>query len=153
MRPRALLPIAAGFAATIVSVTRRSSALLLESSLTTPSIEMVPLIVLGSRFVAFLLVYGLVFGVAYRIGAHHVDARADGMLALGTGIIGAATYFVGTGTVLLMLGEPADTGNRTRDDRVQSRCRCSAGCRRVCRPRARPSTIVNASLGERSDSQ
>lgn len=103
MRSRAVLPFVAGVVAAVLSITRRSSTLLLESSVTTPPPETLSLIVLGSRFVAFVLVYGVVFGVAYRIGAQRGDASADGTLALGTGIVGAATYFIGTGVVLLSL--------------------------------------------------
>lgn len=103
MRPRAVLPFVAGVAAAVLSITRRSSTLLLESSITTPPPETLSLIVLGSRVVAFVLVYGLVLGVAYRIGAHWEGVSTDGTLALGAGIVGAATYFVGTGAVLLSL--------------------------------------------------
>lgn len=102
---RALLPAAvAVVAAATTSVTRRIAPILLESPIDLPSTDALSLYVAGGRFVSFVLVYGALLGVAYRIGRTRGDLRSDGRVALVVGVVSAVAYLVVTAGTLLWLG-------------------------------------------------
>ncbi|MFC5133708.1 MULTISPECIES: hypothetical protein [Haloferacaceae] len=102
---RALLPAAvAVVAAATTSVTRRIAPILLESSIDLPSTDALSLYVAGGRFVSFVLVYGALLGVAYRIGRTRGDLHGVGTITFTTGVVSAVAYLVVTAGTLLWLG-------------------------------------------------
>lgn len=103
MNPYAVPPVVAGIVAVAISIARRLPAILLEANVdVTP--RTLSLFVAGGRFVAFALVYGLLFGLAYWAGVRRDDGGADGELSLATGAIAAVGYLAGTGLVFLVVG-------------------------------------------------
>ncbi|OYR57328.1 hypothetical protein [Halorubrum halodurans] len=102
---RALLPPAvAAVVAAAIGVTRRLPPILIELSLEIPSPSALSVYIAGSRFVSFVLVYGLLLGVAYRVGRGREGDRGDGTLVLATGGVAAVAYLVVTAGILLWLG-------------------------------------------------
>ena len=102
---RALLPPAvAAVVAAVIGVARRLPPILIELSLEIPSPSVLSLYIAGSRFVSFVLVYGLLLGVAYWIGRGRDGGRGDGTLVLATGGVAAVVYLVVTAGILLWLG-------------------------------------------------
>lgn len=101
---RALLPaIVTAFAAGTTALTRRLAPILLESSVDIPPTNLLSLYIAGGRFVSFALVYGLLLGVAYRIGRTRDDPRGDGTVVLATGVVATVAYLVVTAGTLLWL--------------------------------------------------
>ncbi|WP_186310983.1 hypothetical protein [Halorubrum depositum] len=98
-----LPPAVAAVAAAAVAVTRRLPPLLVGSSIPTPSPESVALYALGGRFVSFLLIYGLLFGVAVAVGARRESTDRDAAIVLATGVLAAVAYLVASAAVLLVL--------------------------------------------------
>ncbi|PAU83029.1 hypothetical protein CK500_12975 [Halorubrum salipaludis] len=98
-----LPPAVAAVVAAALSVTRRVPTVVMESSIGVPGPRALSLYTLGGRFAAFVLVYGLLLGAAYRVGraGGAVDARAT---TLATGAVGGLVYLVGTAAVLLWTG-------------------------------------------------
>ncbi|SMO56977.1 hypothetical protein [Halorubrum cibi] len=102
---RALLPaVAAAVAAGTTSVTRRIAPILLESPIDLPATSVLSLYVAGGRFVSFALAYGLLLGVAYRVGRTGDGSPDGGSVALATGLVAAVAYLVATAGTLLWLG-------------------------------------------------
>ncbi|WP_128904012.1 hypothetical protein [Halorubrum amylolyticum] len=97
-------PAVAAVVAVAISVTRRIPPIILESSIGLSGPGAISLYTLGGRFVAFALVYGLLLGVAYRVGRRGDDALDVGGTTLATGAVGGIAYLVGTGAVLLWIG-------------------------------------------------
>lgn len=103
MNPSVIPPVAAGIVAFALSIVRRLPTILLETEVSaTP--RSLALFVGGGRFVAFVLVYGLLLGLAYLAGTRRDDPSADVELSLATGAVAALSYLVGTGLVLLVAG-------------------------------------------------
>ncbi|TKX75236.1 hypothetical protein EXE46_05070 [Halorubrum sp. GN11_10-6_MGM] len=103
MRTAALPPVVAAIVALAVSGIRRLSPILLQSSVSLPSAETLSTYLLSARFTAFLLVYGLLFGVALFTGLRDADAAAAST-ALATGASATAAFLVGSAAVLWYLG-------------------------------------------------
>ena len=103
MRTAALPPVVAAVVALAVSGIRRLAPLLLESSVPLPSPASLSAYVAGSRFGAFLLVYGLLFGVALFVGRRSEDVSATAT-ALATGASATVAFLVGSIAVLWYLG-------------------------------------------------
>ncbi|WP_123623840.1 hypothetical protein [Halorubrum sp. CSM-61] len=97
-------PAVAAVVAAAISVTRRVPTVVMESSIGVPGPRALSLYTLGGRFAAFVLVYGLLLGVAYRAGRHGGDAVDARATTLATGAIGGLAYLVGTTAVLLWAG-------------------------------------------------
>ncbi|EMA67906.1 hypothetical protein [Halorubrum kocurii] len=97
-------PAVAAVVAATVALTRRIATLVLESPIGIPGPGALTRYTLGGRFVAFALVYGLLLGVAYRVGRGGGDALDVGATTLATGVVGAVGYVVVTGAVLLWAG-------------------------------------------------
>ncbi|EMA65974.1 hypothetical protein C461_12403 [Halorubrum aidingense JCM 13560] len=100
-------PAVAAVAAAAISLTRRVPTVVLESSVGVPSPRALTLYTLGGRAVAFVLVYGLLLGAAYRVGRRGdgVGRRGDGVdvgaTALAAGVVAAVVSLVGTAAILL----------------------------------------------------
>lgn len=103
MKSSALPPIVAGFVALVMSVNRRLSALLLELSTSYLSPETFTRVTLAGRFLVFVLVYALLFGLAYWVGNRTDDSRLGERTAVATGVLGTIGYLAGTGIVLQWL--------------------------------------------------
>ena len=103
MRTAALPPVVAAVVALAVSGIRRLSPILLRSPVSLPSAETLSTYLLSARFTAFLLVYGLLFGVALLSGLRDDDASAAST-ALATGASATAAFLVGSAAVLWYLG-------------------------------------------------
>ncbi|MUW14512.1 hypothetical protein GJ633_07370 [Halorubrum sp. CBA1125] len=101
-------PAVAAVAAAAISVARRIAPLILESSIDIPGPGALSLYALGGRAVSFVLVYGLLLGVAYRVGRRGGDALDVGATTLATGAVGGLVYLVGSGAVLLWTGPNQD---------------------------------------------
>ncbi|MFO8116266.1 MAG: hypothetical protein R6U01_13075 [Halorubrum sp.] len=99
-------PAVAAVVAVVVSVTRRLPPLLVGTSIPAPPAERVALYTLGGRFVSFVLVYGLLFGVAVAVGRRRGSTDGDGATVLATGLVAAVAYLVASAALLLVL----DTG-------------------------------------------
>ena len=97
-------PAVAAVVAVAVSLTRRITTILLESSISMPEAETLSLYIFGGRAVGFVLVYGLLLGVAYRVGRRDADAIDLGATTLAAGVAGGIAYLLGTGAVLLWAG-------------------------------------------------
>lgn len=80
----------------IVSITRRFTVLLMELPMANPDIQLLSWYTLGIRGVAFLLVYGLLFGVAYQIAGEpsHPDGSLKGPPL--AGVAGAGGFAIAT---------------------------------------------------------
>ena len=104
MNRRVLLPILALPVALAMTVSRYLVPLLLEVRADIPDPETLTLLTVSGRFSTFVLVYGLLFGLAYWVGGAHATAHSDRMLALATGASGALSCLVGTGVVILVTG-------------------------------------------------
>jgi hypothetical protein len=102
MRTAALPPIVAAVVALAVSGIRRLTPLLLESPVSLPAPESLSAYVAGSRFAAFLLVYGLLFGVALLVGRRN-DGVSATATALATGASATVAFLVGSAAVLWYL--------------------------------------------------
>ena len=103
MRTAALPPAVAAVVALAVSGIRRLAPILLESSVSLPSAETLSVYVASSRFAAFLLIYGLLFGVALLAGLRDADVSATST-ALATGASATAAFLVGSAAALWFLG-------------------------------------------------
>ncbi|ELZ46747.1 hypothetical protein C464_10238 [Halorubrum coriense DSM 10284] len=103
MRTAALPPAVAAVVALAVSGIRRLTPILLESSVSLPPAETFPVYLAGTRFAAFLLIYGLLFGVALRSGLRDADVSATST-ALATGASATGAFLVGSAAVLWFLG-------------------------------------------------
>ncbi|MDB9251936.1 hypothetical protein [Halorubrum ezzemoulense] len=103
MRTAALPPVVAAVVALAVSGIRRLAPILLESSVSLPSTEALSTYLLSARFTSFLLVYGLLFGVAFLAGLRDADASAAST-ALATGASATAAFLLGSAAVLWYLG-------------------------------------------------
>ena len=101
MRTAALPPAVAAVVALAVSGIRRLAPILLESSVSLPSAETLSVYVASGRFAAFLLIYGLLFGVALLAGLRDADATST---ALATGASATAAFLVGSAAALWFLG-------------------------------------------------
>lgn len=100
-------PLVAAVVGVALTVRRYATALLLEFSAdVTP--RALTEYALGTRVVAFLLVYGLLFGVAYWTGTRREDASSDTTVAAGTFAVAALSALVSTGAILGVVG----TGTR-----------------------------------------
>lgn len=103
MNSPVVLPLVAGFVAIAISVSRRLTVILLESSMEVPPPRTLSLYTLGGRFASFVLVYGLVLGLAYWVGRRRDGSSDDGTLALSTGVVAALAHLVGAGAILASL--------------------------------------------------
>ncbi|ELZ44544.1 hypothetical protein C463_08179 [Halorubrum californiense DSM 19288] len=103
MRTAALPPVVAAVVALAVSGIRRLAPILLESPVSLPSAESLSVYLATSQFAAFLLIYGLLFGVALLAGL-----RDDGVSATSTALATAASatvaFLLGSAAVLWYLG-------------------------------------------------
>ena len=100
-------PIPAAVAAVVavaVAVTRRIPPLLVGTSIPTPAAERIALYVLAGRFVSFVLIYGLLFGVAVAVGSRRESTDGDGATVLATGVVAAVAYLGASAALLLVLG-------------------------------------------------
>lgn len=95
-------PAVAAVVAVAVAVTRRLPPLLVGTSLPSPAAERIALYTLGGRFVSFVLIYGLLFGVAVAVGRRG-STDGDGATVLATGVVGAVAYLVASAALLLVL--------------------------------------------------
>ncbi|QAU12104.1 hypothetical protein EKH57_04740 [Halorubrum sp. BOL3-1] len=102
MRTAALPPVVAAVVALAVSGIRRLSALLLESSVSLRPAERLTTYVMSGRFAGFLLIYGLLFGVAFAAGRRDSDVSATST-ALATGASATVAFLVGSAAVLSYL--------------------------------------------------
>ena len=98
-----VLPAVTAVVAAAVALTRRIPTLVLESPIGIPGPGALTRYTLGGHFVGFVLVYGLLLGVAYRVGRGG-DALDVGATTLATGVVGAVVYLVVSGAVLLWAG-------------------------------------------------
>ena len=89
-----VLPAVTAVVSAAVALTRRIPTLVLESAIGIPEPGALTRYTLGGRFVGFVLVYGLLLGVAYRVGRGGGDALD----------VGAVVYPVASGAVLLWAG-------------------------------------------------
>lgn len=107
-------PVVAAVVAVVVAVTRRLPPLLVGTSIAAPSPERIALYALAGRFVSFVLIYGLLFGVAVAVGRRgstggdgttdgSETTDGDGVTALATGVVGAVAYLVASAALLLVL--------------------------------------------------
>ncbi|MGM0448105.1 MAG: hypothetical protein ACQERM_07630 [Methanobacteriota archaeon] len=103
MRTAALPPVVAAVVALAVSGIRRLSPLLLESPVSLPSAEALSTYLVSGRFTAFLLIYGLLFGVALLAGLRDADASATST-ALATGASATVAFLAGSIAGLWYLG-------------------------------------------------
>jgi hypothetical protein len=96
-------PAVAAVVAAAISLVRRITTIILQSSVDIPGPGVLSLYATGGRAVAFVLVYGLLLGAAYRIGRRGggVDVGAT---VLATGVVAAVVYLVGTAAILLWAG-------------------------------------------------
>ena len=97
-------PAVAALVAVALSLARRITTIALESSMNIPDPGTLSLYAFGGRAVGFLLVYGLLLGVAYRVGRRDGDALDIGATTLTAGVAAGVAYLVGTGAVLLWAG-------------------------------------------------
>lgn len=98
------LPIGVAFAVGIVlSLTRRFTGLFVELS-SAPSPELLSWYGFGMRGVAFLLVYGALLGVAYRIESEVRHPNGDAILGVGAGVAGAVGYAIATAATVIFTG-------------------------------------------------
>jgi len=102
MRTAALPPVVAAIVALAVSGIRRFSALLVESPLSLPPSERFTMYIMSAQFVGFVLIYGLVFGVALGAGQRDADVSATST-ALATGASATVAFLVGSAAVLWYL--------------------------------------------------
>ncbi|GAA0535776.1 hypothetical protein ABNG02_13460 [Halorubrum ejinorense] len=102
MRTAALPPIVAAVVALAVSGIRRFSALLLQSPVSLPPSERFTMYLMSAQFVAFVLIYGLVFGVALGSGLRDADVSPTST-ALATGASATVAFLVGSAAVLWYL--------------------------------------------------
>jgi len=95
-------PVVAAVVAVVVAVSRRIPPLLVGTSLPTPEVERIALYTLVGRFAAFVLIYGLLFGVAVAVGREG-SPDGDGATVLATGLVGAVAYLVASAALLSVL--------------------------------------------------
>lgn len=96
LRPYALPAVVALLVGVAVGLTRRFTVLVVELSTSVPPTELLSWYTVGVRAVAFLLVYGLLFGVVYRLAADRSRPNDESILALAVGIAGGVGYAVVT---------------------------------------------------------
>jgi len=96
-----LPPAVAAVVAAAISLIHRNTTILVQSSIDIPNAETLALYTIGGRALAFVLVYGLLLGVAYWVGRHSDDEFGLGTTALATGAVGGVVYLVGTAAILL----------------------------------------------------
>ncbi|ELZ52543.1 MULTISPECIES: hypothetical protein [Halorubrum] len=99
MRTAALPPVVAAVVALAVSGIRRLAPILLESSVSIRPAERLTTYVMGGRFAAFVLIYGLLFGVALAVGTRDPGVSAAST-ALATGASATVAFLVGSAAVL-----------------------------------------------------
>lgn len=98
-------PAVAAVVAVAVAVTHRLPPLVVGSSIANPSPESVALYAVGGRFVSFVLIYGLLLGVAVAVGRRRESTDGDGATVLATGVVAAVAY-LGAGAALLFVLDP-----------------------------------------------
>ncbi|QWC20277.1 hypothetical protein [Halorubrum sp. 2020YC2] len=103
MRTAALPPVVAAGVALAVSGIRRLAPIILESPVSLPSGEQLSVYLMSAQFAGFVLVYGLLFGVALASGLRDADVSATST-ALATGASATVAFLVGSGAVLWYLG-------------------------------------------------
>lgn len=96
-------PVVAGVVAVALTVQRYLTALLVELQVDV-SARALTRLTLGGRFVAFVLVYALLFGVAYWAGTRRSDTDSDAVLAGATFAVAAVCALVATAAVVGTLG-------------------------------------------------
>ena len=103
MRTAALPPIVAGVVALAVSGIRRLTPILLQSSVSLPAGERLRVYLMSAQFAGFVLVYGLLFGVALASGVRDADVSAAST-ALATAASATVAFLVGSAAVFSYLG-------------------------------------------------
>ena len=98
-----LPPATAAVVSLAVSLTRRATTIAAGTAIGVPGPGALTLYRLGGRAVGFVLVYGLLLGVAYRVGRSG-DAPDVGPTTLATGLVGGTVFLLGTGAVLAWIG-------------------------------------------------
>ena len=98
-----LPPATAAAVALAISLTRSVTTVAVGTPIDVPGQGALTLYRLGGRAVGFVLVYGLLLGVAYRVGRRG-DALDVGPTALATGLVGGVSFLLGTGAVLAWIG-------------------------------------------------
>lgn len=97
-------PAVAAVVAAAISLARRITTIVLQSSVDLSGPGVLSLYATGGRAVAFVLVYGLLLGAAYRVGRRSGDGLGVGTTVLATGVVAAVVYLVGTAAILLWAG-------------------------------------------------
>lgn len=92
----ALPAVVAAIAGAVVSLARRFTALVVELSASVPSTDVLSWYAVGGRTVAFLFVYGLLFGVAYLVASRRRHPDDDSTVALVVGIAAGVGYAAAT---------------------------------------------------------
>lgn len=103
MRTAALPPVVAAVVALAVSGIRRLSPIILQSPVSLPSAETLSMYLVSAQFTGFVLVYGLLFGVALASGVRDADVSATST-ALATGASATVAFLIGSAAVLSYLG-------------------------------------------------
>lgn len=107
-----VLPIAVAFLiGIVVSLTRRFAVLVVELPVSTPPTELLSWYGFGMRGVAFILVYGTLFGLAYWIDSRTDHPNGDAVVALGSGIAGLLGFCLATTATIVLtdIGYPGIT--------------------------------------------
>ncbi|WP_435349693.1 hypothetical protein [Haloarchaeobius sp. HRN-SO-5] len=99
-------PIVAGIVAIVVGLTRYIVPLVFEFEVFEPSQSMLSVSIAWARFLSFVLVYVVLFGLAYWVGTRQADASTDGPLVLATGGIAAVCYLVTATLVVFLVNAP-----------------------------------------------
>jgi hypothetical protein len=99
-------PAVAVVVAVAMALTRRLVPLLLETSIGVPSPRALAAFTFGGGFVAFALVYGVLFGVAFTVGRRRESTAGEGMTVLATGVAGALAYLAASGATFLVVDSP-----------------------------------------------
>ena len=97
-------PAVAAVVAVAMAVNRRLAPILLETSIGVPSPRALAAYTFGGRFVAFALVYGLLFVVAVAVGRRR-STEGDSAAVLATGVVAAVAY-LGASAALLFVLDP-----------------------------------------------
>jgi hypothetical protein len=99
-------PAVAAVVAVAIAVNRRLAPILLETPVGVPSPRVLAAATFGGRFVAFALVYGLLFGAAFAVGRGRESIAGDRTTVLATGVFGAVAYLFAAGAIMLVIGSP-----------------------------------------------
>ena len=98
-----LPPATAAVVALAVSLTRRVTTIAVGTAIGVPGPGALTLYRFGGRAVGFVLVYGLLLGVAYRVGRRG-DPLDIGPTTLATGLVGGVAFLFGTAAILAWTG-------------------------------------------------